>query len=78
MKIKIGKYPKGNGRRKIDVQIDGFEIETKDFPNINFKITCSKGTYIRSMASDFGKLLNNGAHLSALRRTQIGEFKLPD
>lgn len=58
------------------VTIAKFEVNTSEFPIIHFTIVCSKGTYIRSMASDFGKLLNNGAHLSALRRKRIGEFSL--
>lgn len=58
------------------VNISKFDIDTSDFPKVHFTIVCSKGTYIRSMASDFGKLLNNGAHLSALRRERIGEFSL--
>ncbi len=58
------------------VTIAKFEVNTSEFPIIHFTIVCSKGTYIRSMASDFGKLLNNGAHLSALRRERIGEFSL--
>lgn len=58
------------------VQVTKFEIDSSDFPKIHFTIVCSKGTYIRSIASDFGKLLNNGAHLSALRRERIGEFSL--
>ena len=58
------------------VNIFKFDIDTSDFPDINFTIICSKGTYIRSIASDFGKLLNNGAHLSALRRERIGEISL--
>jgi tRNA pseudouridine55 synthase len=43
---------------------------------VQFKITCSKGTYIRSIANDFGKLLQSGAYLNSLCRTQIGKFKL--
>ena len=46
--------------------------------NINFRVVCSKGTYIRSLANDFGKALQSGAHLSALRRTQIGDFNVDD
>jgi tRNA pseudouridine55 synthase len=42
--------------------------------NIDFRVVCSKGTYIRSLANDFGKALNSGAHLSVLRRTKIGDF----
>jgi len=41
-------------------------------------VVCSKGTYIRSLANDYGKALNSGAHLSALRRTRIGDFKIED
>jgi tRNA pseudouridine55 synthase len=47
-------------------------------PKVNFRVVCSKGTYIRSLAHDFGKALNNGGHLSELRRTLIGEFKVTD
>jgi tRNA pseudouridine55 synthase len=43
---------------------------------VNFNVTCSKGTYIRSLAYDFGKALDSGAHLSALRRTKIGDFSV--
>ena len=45
---------------------------------IQFRVVCSKGTYIRSLAHDFGKALNSGAHLSVLRRTRIGDFKVDD
>lgn len=58
------------------VTVSKFEIDSSDFPNINFTIVCSKGTYIRTIASDFGKILDNGAHLSVLRRERIGEFRL--
>tara|TARA_B100000795_G_C22806499_1_gene445249 strand:- start:3800 stop:4486 length:687 start_codon:yes stop_codon:yes gene_type:complete len=58
------------------VTISKFEIDSSNFPEISFIIICSKGTYIRTMASDFGKLLNNGAHLSSLRRERIGDFKI--
>jgi len=43
---------------------------------LKFKVVCSKGTYIRSLAQDFGKALNCGAHLSELRRTRIGSFSV--
>lgn len=56
------------------ITIFEFEITQIDLPNINFRITCSKGTYIRSIANDFGKSLNSGAHLSSLRRTKSGNF----
>lgn len=58
------------------VNIRSFELTQKAIPNIDFKVICSKGTYIRSLANDYGKALNSGAHLSALRRTRIGEFNI--
>ena len=51
-----------------------FEISRIALPEIDFRVVCSKGTYIRSLAFDFGKALNSGAHLTALRRTKIGGF----
>ncbi|MBC7426177.1 MAG: tRNA pseudouridine(55) synthase TruB [Bacteroidia bacterium] len=60
------------------VTVREFEITGFNLPEVHFRITCSKGTYIRSIASDLGKALNNGAHLSKLVRTRIGEFKLED
>lgn len=60
------------------IQISEFNITEIRMPEVDFKITCSKGTYIRSIANDFGKYLNNGAHLSALCRTKIGSFDLND
>jgi len=56
------------------VFIAAFEIEKIELPHVFFRIKCSKGTYIRSIANDFGLRLNNGAHLSALRRTMSGDF----
>ncbi|POY35015.1 tRNA pseudouridine(55) synthase TruB [Solitalea longa] len=58
------------------VTISEFEITRIELPEIDFRVVCTKGTYIRSLAHDFGKKLNNGAYLSALRRTRIGEFKI--
>jgi tRNA pseudouridine55 synthase len=58
------------------ITISNFEITAINLPEVHFKITCSKGTYIRSIAFDFGRLLNNGGHLSALRREAIGQFTL--
>ena len=63
-------------KRKITVY--NFKLTKILLPKINFIIECSKGTYIRSIAHDFGKSLNNGAHLSKLVRTKIGEFDLKD
>ena len=61
---------------KRTVTISEFEITKIDLPNVEFRAVCSKGTYIRSLAHDFGKSLNNGAHLSTLRRTKIGDFSV--
>lgn len=58
------------------VTISDFEITRIALPEVDFRVVCSKGTYIRSLASDFGRALHNGAHLSALRRTRIGEFSV--
>ena len=61
---------------KRPVHISAFEITRVDLPDVHFRVACSKGTYIRSLAHDFGKALNNGGHLSALRRTKIGDFEV--
>lgn len=53
-----------------------FEIDTSAFPEIQFKIRCSKGTYIRSIVRDFGYFLNSGAYLKELVRSQIGDYSL--
>ncbi|NRB84407.1 MAG: tRNA pseudouridine(55) synthase TruB [Winogradskyella sp.] len=58
------------------IQISEFEITDINDLEIKFRVVCSKGTYIRSLAHDFGKALNSGAHLSELRRTRIGDFKV--
>ena len=55
-----------------------FDITRMALPQVDFRIVCSKGTYIRSVARDFGELLGCGAYLSALRRTKIGNFKVED
>jgi tRNA pseudouridine55 synthase len=60
------------------VTITEFEITGIAMPEINFRVVCSKGTYIRSLVNDFGKALNNGAFLSKLRRTRSGEYKIED
>ena len=56
------------------VSITEFEITKINLPEVEFRVVCSKGTYIRSLAYDFGLALNSGGHLSALRRTKIGDF----
>lgn len=63
---------------KRQIHISAFEITGINMPNVHFRVACSKGTYIRSLAHDFGKALNNGGHLSALRRTKIGDFLVDD
>ena len=76
-------------RRGEDVELKAREIEIKEFDiieitrnsnliNVNFRIVCSKGTYIRAIARDFGLKLNNIAYLSNLVRTKIGQFNLSD
>ena len=58
------------------VTLSKFEITKINLPKVDFRIICSKGTYIRSIAFDYGKALHSGAHLSALRRTKIGDFSV--
>lgn len=83
---------KQGGKRYYDMARDGEEfvpvantVELKEFeitdivmPIVHFRIVCGKGFYVRSLARDFGKALNSGAHLSALRRTRIGHYKVED
>ena len=58
------------------ITIKEFEITKIEDNLVNFRVICSKGTYIRSLANDFGKALNSGGHLSVLRRTKIGDFNV--
>lgn len=58
------------------IEISEFKITRIELPEIDFRVVCSKGTYIRSLAYDFGKALKSGAHLTALRRTKIGNFSV--
>ncbi|MDP4266751.1 MAG: tRNA pseudouridine(55) synthase TruB [Bacteroidota bacterium] len=60
------------------VTINEFFILRQELPIVEFKISCSKGTYIRSIARDFGKELNSGAYLNSLRRTKIGDYHIND
>jgi tRNA pseudouridine55 synthase len=60
------------------IEIETFEITGIALPVVSFRVVCSKGTYIRSLAHDFGKALGSGAYLSSLVRTRIGEFRLDD
>lgn len=61
-----------------EVHILDFEITKIELPVVHFRIVCSKGTYIRSIANDFGKALKSGGHLSSLRRTKSGAFDLTE
>ena len=56
--------------------IHEFEITRIELPEIDFRVVCSKGTYIRSLAYDFGKAMQSGSHLTALRRTKIGDYNV--
>jgi len=61
-----------------NVTITEFEITRIELPEVDFRVVCSKGTYIRSLANDFGAALNNGAYLSRLRRTRSGNYRIED
>jgi len=61
-----------------NITIAEFEITRIALPEVDFRVVCSKGTYIRSLANDFGKALDNAAYLSRLRRTRSGNFKVED
>lgn len=81
---------KVNGKRLYELAREGQEIERKarkitihdfkitkiDLPFVDFEVNCSKGTYIRTLAYDFGKAVNSGGYLTALRRTKIGDFDI--
>jgi tRNA U55 pseudouridine synthase TruB len=88
--ICTGKFTKKNGERLYisarkgefveveprPVTIHAFEIEKIEAPLVYFKVVCSTGTYIRSLANDFGQALGVGAYMSSLRRTRIGQFSV--
>lgn len=57
-----------------EIRIESFEITRISLPEVDFRVVCSKGTYIRSLAHDFGKAVQSGGYLTALRRTKIGQF----
>lgn len=84
--IKVdGKRAYESARKEINVEIkarqvtiSAIEITRIDLPDVDFRVVCNKGTYIRSLARDFGELLGCGAHLTALCRTRIGSFHLRD
>ncbi|HNI43288.1 MAG: tRNA pseudouridine(55) synthase TruB [Chitinophagales bacterium] len=82
---KDGKPLYESARKGIAVEVEArkivihrFEITSVELPDVHFLIRCSKGTYIRSIAHDFGQALQNGAYLSALRRTQSGNFDIAE
>ncbi|MCB0376207.1 MAG: tRNA pseudouridine(55) synthase TruB, partial [Sinomicrobium sp.] len=60
------------------ISITAFDITKINLPEVHFRVVCSKGTYIRALAHDFGKALNNGAYLAALCRTKIGKYSVAD
>ncbi|MBQ4441362.1 MAG: tRNA pseudouridine(55) synthase TruB [Bacteroidales bacterium] len=60
------------------VTIREFELTRIELPDIDFRVRCSKGTYIRALARDFGAALDSGSHLVALRRTRIGDYSVED
>ncbi|QJD94958.1 tRNA pseudouridine(55) synthase TruB [Mucilaginibacter robiniae] len=60
------------------VTITEFELTRIELPEVDFRVVCSKGTYIRSLVNDFGKAVNSGAYLSRLRRTRSGNFRIED
>ena len=60
------------------IRIERFDITAVNMPQVDFRVSCSKGTYIRSLADDFGRALGSRAYLSALRRTRIGHFRIED
>ncbi len=84
--IKVGGQPLYKKARKgetMDIQarpvhIYAFDLTAIALPDVDFRVHCSKGTYIRSLAYDFGKTLHSGAYLAALCRTRVGDFKLED
>ena len=66
------------GIKSRQVMVSVFEVNAARLPEVDFRIVCSKGTYIRSLVRDLGLLLNNGAYMSSLRRTRIGDFRVED
>ena len=76
---RAGKEVKLNPKR---ISIKEFDItsitKAEDVIEVDFRVACSKGTYIRSLAFDFGKAINSGGYLSTLRRTKIGDFNVDD
>ncbi|MGB0861876.1 MAG: tRNA pseudouridine(55) synthase TruB [Saprospiraceae bacterium] len=74
-------YKRARKGEKFEVQprtitINTFDISERNLPDVDFKVDCSKGTYIRSLAYDFGKACESGGYLTALRRTKVGDFDI--
>ena len=74
-------YEHARAGEEVEIQsrkttIHEFEIKRIQLPEVDFRVTCSKGTYIRSLAFDFGLALQSGGHLSVLRRTKIGDYSV--
>jgi tRNA pseudouridine55 synthase len=65
-------------RRKAFLTSPAAPDDSADYPSITLRIVCSKGTYIRALARDIGQALGSGAHLTALRRTRIGDIRVDD
>jgi tRNA pseudouridine55 synthase len=84
-KLVDGKRAYLSARKNKEVKIEPVTITIKEFeitrivmPEVSFRVVCSKGTYIRSLARDFGEALNSGAFLASLRRTRIGQYSVQD
>jgi tRNA pseudouridine55 synthase len=78
---RLYEYARKGEKIKIEsrkVTLYAFNFTKIDIPQVHFHVRCSKGTYIRSLAHDFGKALESGAHLSQLRRTAIGAYSVED
>lgn len=75
---KLARAGKEVERAARQVEIFSFDITKIDLPDVHFEIACSKGTYIRVIADDFGKELGCGGVLSLLRRTEIGDYRVDD
>lgn len=76
-------YKKARSGEEVEIQsrkvfVKEFSITKIDFPELHFQVTCSKGTYIRSLVRDFGLALGVGAYMSELRRNRIGNYKVED
>ena len=74
-----------SARQGIEVKVDARPVTIKEFtitkiemPIVHFKVVCTTGTYLRSLANDFGEALGVGGYMSSLCRTRIGEFKNKD